>query len=171
MERWTSCDESGYYHIRRIHGGKYEPTKKDLIQRVGQYEDTGLEPEEVTAVKHSLMGKAIAEIKEFDGVPVSRLQKLAQAEQAGRLVVLPCAIGDRIYRLSQRTLKAYEVEVNRQFLSDGEITIFAHPVLQDERLATCYEVCKGKDFGKTVFLTREETEAALKGEKHEANPV
>lgn len=59
------------------------------IRCLAAYEDTGLEPEVVTAVKHSLMGKAIAEIKEFDGIPVDRLRELAQAEQDGRLVVLP----------------------------------------------------------------------------------
>ena len=58
------------------------------IDRLAAYEDTGLEPEEVAQTKLALMGKALAEIKEFEGVPVNRMIELAQAEKDGRLVVL-----------------------------------------------------------------------------------
>lgn len=63
----------------------------EMWDKLSAYEDTGLEPEEITAMKNAMMGKTIAEIKEFDGVPISRLQELAEAEKDGRLVVLPCA--------------------------------------------------------------------------------
>lgn len=59
------------------------------VDRLAAYEDSGLEPEEVIAAMHALMGKAIAEIEEFDGVPVSRLRELARADKDRRLVVLP----------------------------------------------------------------------------------
>lgn len=61
-----------------------------LKDRVAAYEDTGLMPENVEALKLSAMGKAIAEITEFDGLPIDRLRELAEADKAGRLVVLPC---------------------------------------------------------------------------------
>lgn len=64
----------------------YSNIRKDLLA----YKDTGLEPESVEALKLSMMGKAIAEIKEFNGLPVDRLRELAEADRAGRLVVLPC---------------------------------------------------------------------------------
>ena len=35
------------------------------------------------------MGKAIAEIKEFEGVPIDRLRELAQAEKTGQLAKFP----------------------------------------------------------------------------------
>lgn len=60
-----------------------------VVDRLAAYEDTGLEPEEVVQTKLALMGKVLAEIKEFDGVPVNRMIELAQAEKEGRLVILP----------------------------------------------------------------------------------
>ena len=58
------------------------------------YEDTGLTPESVETLKLSMMGKAIAEIKEFNGLPVDRLRELAEADKDGRLSVLPCNVYD-----------------------------------------------------------------------------
>lgn len=57
-------------------------------ERLAAYEETGLKPEAVEHLKLASMGKAIAEIKEFEGVPIDRLRELAQAEKEGRLVVL-----------------------------------------------------------------------------------
>lgn len=61
----------------------------DVLNRLAAYEDTGLEPEEVVQTKLALMGKVLAEIKEFEGVPADRMIELALAEKNGRLVVLP----------------------------------------------------------------------------------
>ena len=60
-------------------------------ERLAAYEDTGLEPEEVTQIKLAIMGKSLAEIKEFEGVSIDRMIELTQAEKDGRLVVLPDA--------------------------------------------------------------------------------
>lgn len=60
-------------------------------ERLAAYEDTGLEPEEVTQIKLAIMGKSLAEIKEFEGVSTDRMIELTQAEKDGRLVVLPDA--------------------------------------------------------------------------------
>ena len=60
-------------------------------ERLAAYEDTGLEPEEVTQIKLAIMGKSLAEIKEFEGVSINRMIELTQAEKDGRLVVLPDA--------------------------------------------------------------------------------
>lgn len=54
------------------------------------YQATGLTPESVEALKLSTMGKAIAEVKEFNGLPVNRLRELAEADKAGRVVVTRC---------------------------------------------------------------------------------
>lgn len=60
-------------------------------ERLAAYEDTGLEPEEVTQIKLAIMGKSLAEIKEFEGVSIDRMIELTQAEKDERLVVLPDA--------------------------------------------------------------------------------
>lgn len=64
----------------------YSNIRKDLLA----YKNTGLTPESVEALKLSMMGKTIAEIKEFNGLPVDRLRELAEADKDGRVVVLPC---------------------------------------------------------------------------------
>ena len=61
-------------------------------ERLAAYEDTGLEPEEVTQIKLAIMGKSLAEIKEFEGVSIDRMIELTQAEKDGRLVVLSAAL-------------------------------------------------------------------------------
>ena len=66
------------------------PAFDKIVERLAAYEDTGLTPEEVTAAKVALMGKTLAEITEFEGVPLARLRELAEADKDGRLVVLPC---------------------------------------------------------------------------------
>lgn len=62
---------------------------QEVIDRLAAYEDTGLTPEAVEHLKLASMGRAIAEIKEFEGVSVDRLRQLAQADMEGRCVALP----------------------------------------------------------------------------------
>ena len=62
---------------------------RDLYGRLKAYEDTGMYPESVEALKLSMMGKAISEITEFDGLPIDCLRELAEADKDGRVVVLP----------------------------------------------------------------------------------
>ena len=59
-------------------------------ERLAAYEDTGLYPECVEELKLAMMGKAISEITEFDGLPIDRLREFAEADKDGRCVVLPC---------------------------------------------------------------------------------
>ena len=124
----------------------YSNIRKDLLA----YKDTGLEPESVEALKLSMMGKAIAEIKEFNGLPVDRLRELAEADKDGRVVVLPCKVGDTVYLIVTKRAKVYMPEFS--FVKKSRLTF-----LNMERVL--------QDFGKTVFLTREEAEAALEAMK------
>lgn len=62
---------------------------REMMYRLAAYEDTRLYPESVEALKLSMMGKAISEIREFDGLPIDRLRELAEADKDGRVVVLP----------------------------------------------------------------------------------
>ena len=77
--------------IRNSDGSVSQPTGlnwSEALERLAAYEDTGLEPESVEAIKLSMMGKAISEITEFDGLPIDRLRELAEADKDGRLMVL-----------------------------------------------------------------------------------
>ena len=124
--------------------------KQNCLERLADYEDTGLTPESVEALKLSVMGKAITEIKEFNGLPVNRLRELAEADKDGRLVVLPCKVGDTVYLIVTKRAKVYMPEF--RFVKKSRLTFFnMERVLQD--------------FGKAVFLTREEAEKALEAMK------
>lgn len=82
-----------YIGPQRVHEDADVPAEvtpsgvREILHRLAAYEDTGLEPEEVTAIKHAFMGREIAKITEFDGIPIQRLQELARAEKDGRPVV------------------------------------------------------------------------------------
>lgn len=96
MERLTEKHYLGTDHYMKCSGNCnvdmdciYCPSFDRLVERLAAYEDTGLEPESVEALKLSMMGKAISEITEFDGLPIDRLRELAEADKDGRLVVLP----------------------------------------------------------------------------------
>lgn len=87
MERYTYFD-GGKWRLK-IGDTEYSG---DWVERLSAYEDTGLDPEAVEHLKLASMGKAIAEIKEFEGVPVDRLRELAQADREGRVKIDPKAL-------------------------------------------------------------------------------
>jgi hypothetical protein len=141
---------------------------RQLYSALAAYEDTGLDPESVEALKLSMMGKAISEIAEFDGLPIDRLRELAEADKEGRLVVLPCRVGEKLW-VTGRDNVPREME-----LEPPDI----RTVCTDED-NLCMSTCNrgpdgycayrlrndGTSIGKTVFLTREEAEKALEAMK------
>ena len=124
-----------------------------LIERLAAYEDTGLYPESVEALKLSMMGKAISEITEFDGLPIDRLRELAEADKDGRVVVLPCKVGDTVwfktYKNNARDcigVQPHEVtRISASIIVPGEIVDIGIPVDQ---------------IGVRVFLSETEAVAA-----------
>ena len=124
-----------------------------VCDRLAAYEDTGLYPESVEALKLSMMGKAISEITEFDGLPIDRLREFAEADKDGRCVVLPCKVGDTVWRI----VRDGEPHITRDEVRD---MYFA------DDMTPCVELVGGRvtfteKFGKTVFLSRAEAERAL----------
>ena len=98
--------------------------------------------------------------KEMRGSVVDRLSQYEDAEEAGKLLTLPCAIGDKIYRIEKRKGKdviAAHVVEKFEIGTSGMYLCFGWRGMG-------YEVVRFNDIGKTVFLTREEAEAELKGE-------
>ena len=94
------------------------------------------------------------EISTFD--MVDKLAAYEDAEEQGRLVVLPCKVGDVLFVTDQRTIHPACRKVESITWWNGAIFIRAI----DSRRGGTYR-CRGEDFGKTVFLTREEAEAAM----------
>ena len=92
-------------------------------------------------------------IKSIEGiVPFDRLLELADADRAGKLVVLPCKAGDHVW------VDGREAVVENFFGYETER--YLHAQFYDNMQ---YIDIPFDEIGKTVFLTREEAEAALKG--------
>lgn len=93
---------------------------------------------------------------DFDGLnrvtdALNRLAAYEDAEQEGRLIVLPCKPGTEVYHV-------FPVQGIR------ECWIRRFQIGRYGLLAvTKYGCFSPEDFGKTVFLTRQEAEAALGG--------
>lgn len=68
---------------------------RDLYGRLKALEDTGLEPEAVETVKLALAAKHMVDLETLNNTPISRLVELAEADKDGRVVVLPCKVGER----------------------------------------------------------------------------
>lgn len=77
----------------------------DAANSLAAYEDTGLEPEEIERIVdaygrgHTLRSESAERLEIIRKIKTDRLCELAQAEQDGRLVVLPCKVGDTVYRI------------------------------------------------------------------------
>mgnify|MGYP001159068600 CR=1 FL=1 len=70
-------------------------TQRQVWERLKAYEDTGLEPEAVETVKLALAAKHMVDLETLNNTPISRLVELAEADKDGRVVVLPCKVGER----------------------------------------------------------------------------
>lgn len=93
LERLTSRNED----CVSVNGhGLYHLTMTEVVQmadRLAAYEDTGLTPEEIKApfTEDTMINLAAQAL----GVEPSRLRELAEADKDGRVVVLPCKVGER----------------------------------------------------------------------------
>ena len=145
LDPWECCGQD-YYCKRGCHeegGCNNGCIVPRLYSSLAWYEDLGLLPEEIEELLHSTYG------------PFHRKLGLwIDADKTSNLRILPCEPGDMVWRIcgqrgkkhvAQRRVESIEYTVS------GEIWIHS----------TACDV-----FGKTVFLTREEAEAALKGESN-----
>ena len=134
-------------------------SQRQTWERLKEYEDTGLEPEEIKvheAAKYNAGYYHGDEDRcrwiEKELGPIDHLRDLIQAEQDSRLVVLPCKVGDHVWADGREAIVVwffgYKTEryLHAQFLDNAEYTDIPF-----------YEI------GKTAFLARQEAEAALKG--------
>lgn len=107
--------------------------------------------------KGAPMASAIARLATYDdAMPLERAQELAQAEKDERLIVLPYSLHQPLYILKNN-------EICRNY---GYQWHFTDKESQTFGTLSMYGEFIGLDgFGKTVFLTRKEAEAALKKEE------
>ena len=128
-----------------------------------EYLDTGLTPEKVLPKKMAdevaMKLLRLADLESF--APYERLRKLAEADKDGRLVVLLCKVGQRVFALLDTDKHISECEVKQIGMGNKTSFIGLEPIGARGRE---YGVALN-GFGKTVFLTREEAEKALEAMK------
>ena len=94
-----------------------------------------------------------------DEYDLDELREMVQAKRDGRCVVLPCKIDDDVYiNLFGRTLYATVISISELASTP------TYKAMHGIRL--CY-IFKADDVGRTVFLTREAAEEALKAREQE----
>ena len=132
-------------------------TQKEVWERLKAYEDTGLSPQacaEAREIEETLSGCDYS---------ISRMVELMKADKDGRVLVLPCKVGDTVYM------------IERFFDIDNGVCdeICARKVIGHggNNLNKLWLIGSGgicdvsifvSEFGKTVFLTRAEAEKALR---------
>lgn len=139
MERLTFegnfCDLAQCRELPCKYGGNC--TQKQVRERLKQFEDAVQTPEKAAWAK-----KTIEMAFSDDTSEVERLRVLYKADKEGRVLILPCKAGDTVYRL--------------QYIEQtpGRFTVGVVPIK--------FALIWLEEFGKTVFLSREEAEKALR---------
>lgn len=126
-------------------------SQKQVWERLKAYEDTGLSP--IACEESAKIEKGLSE----GGYSTSRMVELMCADQKGRVIVLPCKVGHRVFALLDTDKHISECEVKQIGLGNEIGFVGLEPIGDRGRE---YGVSL-KGFGKTVFLTREEAEKAL----------
>lgn len=130
--------------------------------RLAAYEDTGLTPAEVSALVKDWSDLCTI-VGECGGI--DRLRELAEADKAGRLVVLPCKVGDTVW-ITGSVRRLYSEKVRTFFCGNPSYGRgMADNSVQMIRTTGCDIPIR--EFGKTVFLNREDAEKALEAKKDE----
>ena len=88
---------------------------------------------------------------------LNRIRDLAKADKDGRLVVLPCKVGDTLFRVFAGEIFEHRVGSMKYFAIQGRWDVETYPFCP----------CVESSIGKTIFLTREEAEKALEAMKDE----
>ena len=158
MERYTYFD-SGKFRLK-IDGTEYSG---DWVDRLAAYEETWLEPEEIERILDSygrgmtLRTENAQRLEIIKEIPINRLRELAQAKKEGRLVVLPCDVGDKLYDVTLGEVREKTVISLSMLLSKS----VNHLVIHAENFRNAVTSHELQDIGKNIFLTREAAEAAL----------
>lgn len=97
--------------------------------------------------------EVLESITEINDVPVARINALTDADKDGRVVILPCHVGDIVYDIEDGTPYATRV-VSFVMFKDGSVsckTVSSFPDVES--------------FGTRIFLTLADAEEALAKEK------
>lgn len=169
MERLTEKHYLGTDHYMKCSGNCNVdmdcidcPSFDRLVERLAAYEDTGLEPEEVLPKdKADEIALKLMRLADLESIcNYTRLRELAEADRDGRMVTLPCKVGDTVY------FRTYDC--------NGTVDLGIQP--HKVTAIVWNAIVRGRyidvglpsgQYGVSWFLTREEAEKALEVTKNE----
>ena len=127
-------------------------SQKQVWERLKAYEDSKLSPEDAANLR--------AILRLGDGMTLMRLRELAVEDQERRVVVLPCKVGDILW-ITGSIRRLYSAKVRTFFIGNPSGVRGRDNDAGTQMIRTTECDVPMRDFGKTVFLTREEAEKAL----------
>ena len=147
MERLTYFKD-GYWRVN-FSGVQYQA---DFVDRLAAYEDTGLTPERCAEFARADAEGRYIVMRDAEQEGVARLRELAEADKDGRVVMMPCKVGDTVYfallgRIIEKQVFSIVSFSNSTRIYCGGTSEYFRP----------------EDIGKTFFLARAEAEKALRG--------
>ena len=162
MERLTFegnfCDIAQCREIPCPYNGACSQRK--VWERLKASEDRGRAPEEILPKdKADEIALKLMRLADLESIcSYTRLRELAAADKDGRVVVLPCKVGDVVYGFHNGQTILPMVVKWIETNADGWTVAAQYTPMAPK-------FYKFSDFGKTVFFTREEAEEALEAKK------
>nr|DAH43055.1 MAG TPA: hypothetical protein [Caudoviricetes sp.] len=124
-----------------------------LKDRLAAYEETGLTPEQCESAKNIIDYAFSADTSKAE-----RIRELLKADKSGRLVVLPCKVGDTVY------FRTYDCNGTVDLgIQPHKVTAIVGRAIVSGRYTDA--VLLPGQYGVSWFLTREEAEEVLEAMK------
>lgn len=148
-----TCDEFSKDVFRQM--------ARDLYGRLKQFEDAVQTPENFYKMygKFCLLESALKNYGSH-----YRMKELAEADKDGRVVVLPCKVGDTVYFVNAKQILEFAVV---GYAVDETGISWVHSEHVDKTGHTNERTFSPDRFGKNTFLSREEAERAMEGQKND----
>ena len=134
--------------------------RQRCVERLAAYEETGLTPERCAEFARADAEGRYIVMRDAEQAGVARLRELAEADMDGRVLVLPCKVGDTVY------FRTYDCNGKVDLgIQPHKVTgIVGNAIVRGEY--TDVGLLPGQ-YGVSWFLTREEAESALEAMKDE----
>lgn len=138
--------------------------QRQVWERLKQYEDSGLSPNacwEAGIIEDGLRNCDYS---------IARMVELMQADKAGRVVVLPCKVGEKLWVIGRDNVpREMELEAPdiRAVCTDEDNLCMSTCNRKPDGYCAYRLRNDGASIGKTVFITREEAEEVLEAMKDE----
>ena len=105
--------------------------------------------------------KELPNAPKWDGhTPEEAIRRISML-QVDNVIVLPCKVGDTVYAYDVYFYEIHDFRITQKVLYDGAPTIYTGECRNGDVMLSDIRFTDS-DIGKTVFLTREEAEKALK---------